>query len=137
MFQIEIDLATRRPNDLSAYDLCLRALSRFQAWTPSGSAEARRLASRALEIDPQQRSIRFARGYLIKGMGDFYEESGRKDEAIPLYRQSLDEFQLLVNPVALGQGTTLFKGVPGKVDFTLKGSRVFKSGAVMLVLEPV
>jgi adenylate cyclase len=53
MFQIEIDLATRRPNDLSAYDLCLRALSHFHSWTRGGSAEARRLASRALEIDPR------------------------------------------------------------------------------------
>jgi adenylate cyclase len=36
MFQIEIDLATRRPNDLSAYDLCLRALSHFHSWTRGG-----------------------------------------------------------------------------------------------------
>ena len=53
MFQIEIDLAARRPNNLSAYDLCLRALSHLYSWTRSGSAEALRLASRALEIDPR------------------------------------------------------------------------------------
>jgi TolB-like protein len=53
LFQIEIDLAKRRPNDLSAYDLCLRALSLFRSWTRAGSAEALRLASRALEIDPR------------------------------------------------------------------------------------
>jgi hypothetical protein len=27
MFQTEIDLAARRPNNLSAYDLCLRAFA--------------------------------------------------------------------------------------------------------------
>jgi adenylate cyclase len=53
MFQIEIDLATRRPNDLNAYDLCLRALSHVRSWTRDGSTEALRLLSRALEIDPR------------------------------------------------------------------------------------
>ena len=53
MFQIEIDLAVRRPNNLSAYDLCLRALPQLHSWTRGGSAEALRLASRALEIDPR------------------------------------------------------------------------------------
>jgi TolB-like protein len=52
MFQIEIGLAARRPNDLSAYDLCLRAVSHLNSHTPEGTAEALRLASRALEIDP-------------------------------------------------------------------------------------
>jgi adenylate cyclase len=53
MFQTEIDLAVRRPNNLSAYDLCLRALPHFTSWTRGGTAEALRLASRALEIDPR------------------------------------------------------------------------------------
>ena len=53
MFQTEIDLAVRRPNNLSAYDLCLRALSHLNSWTRGGSAEALRLVSRALEIDPR------------------------------------------------------------------------------------
>jgi TolB-like protein/tetratricopeptide (TPR) repeat protein len=53
VLQIEIDLAARRPNNLSAYDLCLRAVPHFTSWTRGGSAEALRLASRALEIDPR------------------------------------------------------------------------------------
>jgi TolB-like protein len=52
MFQIEIGLAARRPNDLSAYDLCLRAVPHLNSGTPEGTAEALRLASRALDIDP-------------------------------------------------------------------------------------
>jgi len=51
LLQTEIDLAARRPNNLSAYDLCLRALSHFRSLTRSGSAEALQLVSRALEID--------------------------------------------------------------------------------------
>jgi TolB-like protein/tetratricopeptide (TPR) repeat protein len=53
MFQTEIDLAGRRPNNLSAYDLSLRAFSHFISWTRGGTAEALRLVSRALEIDPR------------------------------------------------------------------------------------
>jgi adenylate cyclase len=53
VLQTEIELATRRPNNLSAYDLCLRALPHFISHTRGGSAEALRLASRALEIDPR------------------------------------------------------------------------------------
>jgi len=52
LLQTEIDLAARRPNNLSAYDLCLRA-QHLQSWTRVGSAESLRLASRALEIDPR------------------------------------------------------------------------------------
>ena len=52
LLQTEMDLAARRPNNLSAYDLCLRA-QHLQSWTRGGSAESLRLASRALEIDPR------------------------------------------------------------------------------------
>jgi adenylate cyclase len=53
MLQVEVDLAARRPNNLSAYDFCLRALPHVYLWTQEGSAEALRLLSRALEIDPR------------------------------------------------------------------------------------
>ena len=62
MFQIEIDLAVRRPNNLSAYDLCLRALPHLYSWTRGGSAEALRLVSRALEIDPRYGLLRPLQG---------------------------------------------------------------------------
>ena len=53
VLQTEIDSAVRRPNNLSAYDLCLRAFPHLYSWTRSGSAKALRLVSRALEIDPR------------------------------------------------------------------------------------
>jgi TolB-like protein len=53
LLHTEIDLAVRRPNHLHAHDLCLRAIQHLSSWTRGGSTEALRLASRALEIDPQ------------------------------------------------------------------------------------
>jgi dihydrofolate reductase len=49
----------------------------------------------------------------------------------------IDELQIVVNPLAFGQGTTLFKGLHEKIEFTLAGTRPFKSGAVMLIYEPI
>jgi adenylate cyclase len=54
LLQAEIELAARRrPNDLSAYDLYLRAAPRFYSWTREGSAEALQLVNGALKIDPR------------------------------------------------------------------------------------
>lgn len=49
----------------------------------------------------------------------------------------IDVYQLMIDPVALGQGTTLFAGLPAKLDLVLTGSRVFKSGVVLLTYKPV
>jgi len=48
----------------------------------------------------------------------------------------IDEFQLIVNPVAFAAGTPIFKGLPAKTGFALKDAHPFKSGAVMLTYTP-
>src|SRR5262249_8445674 len=54
LFQTEIVMATRRrPENLTAYDLYLRAMHQFYQFTRESLAEATRLARRALELDPQ------------------------------------------------------------------------------------
>src|SRR5712664_552429 len=53
LFQAEIALATRRrPEDLTAYDLSLRAIQQIGPSTREGLAEGLRLVQRALELDP-------------------------------------------------------------------------------------
>ena len=54
LLQTEIAMATRRrPENLTAYDLYLRAMPQFCLATREGMAEATRLAHRALELDPR------------------------------------------------------------------------------------
>lgn len=48
----------------------------------------------------------------------------------------IDEFQILVNPVVFGSGTSLFGGLPQKAALTLKDTHTFKSGTVMLTYTP-
>lgn len=48
----------------------------------------------------------------------------------------LDEVQLLLNPVAFGAGTSLFKGLAGKAEFTLIDLQRFQSGKVLLTYQP-
>ena len=47
----------------------------------------------------------------------------------------VDELRIMVNPVILGQGTPLFKGVTEKVDLKLINTRVFRNGNVMLYYQ--
>ena len=48
----------------------------------------------------------------------------------------IDEYQIVVSPIVLGRGRTLFDTVRRKVGLTLKKTRAFKNGNVVLWYEP-
>ncbi len=48
----------------------------------------------------------------------------------------IDEYQLVVNPIALGDGRTLFEGVKNRVALKLTRTRAFGNGNVLLCYEP-
>jgi dihydrofolate reductase len=48
----------------------------------------------------------------------------------------IDEYQMVVIPLALGRGRTMFEGVGRKLDLKLVGSRGFGNGNVVLKYEP-
>jgi dihydrofolate reductase len=48
----------------------------------------------------------------------------------------IDEYQLVVAPVALGKGRTLFEGLPKTIDLKRTHSRLFKNGKVLLHYAP-
>jgi dihydrofolate reductase len=54
-----------------------------------------------------------------------------------LIKQGLiDEFHLLINPTAIGDGMPIFKELNSKQNLTLLKTRSFKCGIVVLNYEP-
>ena len=51
--------------------------------------------------------------------------------------QVIDEYQVIVNPVALGKGRTMFDGMDKLLSLKLISSRPFHNGKVFLRFEPV
>jgi dihydrofolate reductase len=49
----------------------------------------------------------------------------------------IDEYQIMVDPVAAGIGTTIFKGIKHKLNLKLITTRTFKSGVVLFCYKPV
>jgi dihydrofolate reductase len=48
----------------------------------------------------------------------------------------IDEYQIVLNPVVLGKGRTLFDGVKTRLQLKLTNSRAFGNGNVVLSYEP-
>jgi dihydrofolate reductase len=49
----------------------------------------------------------------------------------------IDEYEILVTPVVLGGGRSMFPGVERPIDLALKSTRTFRNGKVFLVYEAV
>ncbi len=48
----------------------------------------------------------------------------------------IDEYRIIVNPIVLGNGNLLFKGINGKQNLKLLNTKMFDSGIVILFYEP-
>ncbi len=48
----------------------------------------------------------------------------------------IDEFQVVINPVVLGKGRTMFDGIQNKLNLNLTKTRSFRSGKLFLCYEP-
>ncbi len=49
----------------------------------------------------------------------------------------IDEFQIMIDPVVIGNGTPIFKGIKQKLDLKLTEIKSFKSGVVLLSYKPL
>ena len=47
----------------------------------------------------------------------------------------IDEFRIMVNPVAIAAGTPLFKGIKNKLTLKLSNTKTFKNGNALLCYE--
>lgn len=55
----------------------------------------------------------------------------------PLAHEGLiDEYQIVLNPIVLGKGKTMFEGLKKKLALKLTNTRTFSNGNVLLCYEP-
>jgi dihydrofolate reductase len=48
----------------------------------------------------------------------------------------IDEYQFMIDPVAIPDGTPVFKNIKQKLNLRLTDSRIFKSGVILLNYQP-
>jgi dihydrofolate reductase len=48
----------------------------------------------------------------------------------------IDEYQFMLDPVALGEGTPLFKGLKQPLSLKLTDTRIFKNGSILVTYAP-
>ena len=48
----------------------------------------------------------------------------------------IDEYQMVVNPIVLGKGRTMFEGIKKKLTLKLTKTRTFGNGNILLCYEP-
>ncbi len=62
---------------------------------------------------------------------------GSSNLAVTLAESGLiDEYRMIMNPVFLGGGTPLLKGIKEKLNLKLLNAKIFKSGNVLLYYAP-
>jgi dihydrofolate reductase len=99
--------------------------------------------SRTLD-EPSWQNTKLVKGELVAAVRKMKEERG-PDIAI-LGSASLiaqlapaglvDEYQLVINPIALPKGRTIFEGMKKELSLKLAKTRVFKNGNVLLCYQP-
>ncbi len=89
-------------------------------------------------------NTKLVKGDMLAEMREMKQQCG-KDMAVlgsgsivsQLARQGLiDEYQIMVNPVVIGKGRTMFEGIKNKIALKLTNTRTFGNGNVLLCYEP-
>jgi dihydrofolate reductase len=63
---------------------------------------------------------------------------GSSDLAVSFLEAGLlDEIRILINPIVLGAGKPLFKGIEDRLQLKLLKTRIFKNGNILLYYQPV
>ncbi len=90
-------------------------------------------------------NTRLVKGEAVEQMRLIKQEPGAPDVAIlgsgkltasMAAAGLIDEFQVVVNPIVLGKGRTMFEGIPGRLGLRLTKSRAFGNGNVLLCYQP-
>lgn len=90
------------------------------------------------------KNVRLVKGNLEEEIKKLKDQPGRdiavygsNNLSVSLIQMGLlDEIRIMVNPVVIGNGTFLFKGIKNKLNLKLLRIRTFKNGNILLYYQP-
>lgn len=78
----------------------------------------------------EMRKLKASRGKNLTILGSGSLIAQLADEGL------IDEYQIMLDPVALGEGRTLFGGLAKPLELELVSTRTFRSGTILAVYRP-
>jgi dihydrofolate reductase len=111
----------------------------------AGMNQAEKIVFSRKPFTPEWKNARAISGDILKEVARFKEQSGKNmtilgsGTIISLFAEHglIDEYQFMIDPVAIPNGTPVFAGITKKIELDLIDSKVFKSGVVLLSYRPV
>jgi len=87
-----------------------------------------RLVNKNIEEEINNMKKQPGKDMVILGSGSIMSEFAQ--------RGLIDEYRIMVNPVVLGEGKPLFKGIKGRLNLKLMKTKSFGNGNVLLYYQP-
>jgi dihydrofolate reductase len=89
-------------------------------------------------------NTRLIKGNFVEEISNLKQQPGKdliifgsSDLAVTFLEHGLiDEYRIMVNPVILGKGKTLFQGIRNKLELKFLKTKIFNSGNVLLYYAP-
>lgn len=89
-------------------------------------------------------NTRLVKDNFVEAISKLKQEAGRdiaifgsSDLTVTLMEQGLvDEYRIMINPIVLGSGKPVFKGIKNQTKLKLIKTKTFKSGNILLYYKP-
>jgi dihydrofolate reductase len=122
------------PNAIEMYPVVAKGMNSlpkvvFSRTMDTASWNNTKLVKGDLTTEVRKMKKEFGEGIVILGSGSIVSQLAQEG--------LIDEYQIVVTPVALGKGRTMFDGISGKLTLKLTSSRTFSNGSVFLSYEPM
>jgi dihydrofolate reductase len=111
----------------------------------AGMNRAEKIAFSRKAFTPRWENTRAITGDIVKKVRALKATPGKNmtilgsGSIISLFTEHglIDEYQFMIDPVAIPEGSPVFAGITTKLELELSGSRVFKSGVVLVSYRPM
>jgi len=95
--------------------------------------------------DPKWHNTKVMNGDIVEKIRQLKQQPGKgltilgSGTIVSLFAEAglVDEFQIMIDPVVIASGTTLFNGIQHDMRLSLTDTKIFKSGTIVLTYKPV